>query len=166
MTRLVPCLVVVLALVAAGCGGDSKADAVAKTYNAFAHDVVMSNFDGACRLMTKEAQSDVVGAGKALTHGVHPCGAALESTMGLLDQGDMEALGRKVDASAVSVKGDSATVKAHGNKASLTSQDGSLAHRAGAVTAAAKAAWSRSFWSAYAPAKRTSASAKRSPRPR
>ena len=85
----------------------------------------MSNFDGACRLMTKDAQSDVVGAGKALTGGVHACGAALESTMGLLDQGDMESLGRKVDASAVAVKGDSATVKAHGNKASLTNQDGS-----------------------------------------
>jgi hypothetical protein len=125
MTRLVACLVVVLALVAAGCGGDSEADDVAKAYNAFAHDVVMSNFDGACRLMTKDAQSDVVGAGKALTGGVHPCGAALESTMGLLDQGDMESLGRKVDASAVAVKGDSATVKAHGNKASLTNQDGS-----------------------------------------
>ena len=64
MTRLVPCLVVVLALVAAGCGGDSEADDVAKAYNAFAHDVVMSNFDGACRLMTKDARSDVVGAGR------------------------------------------------------------------------------------------------------
>ena len=117
---------VVLALVAAGCGGDSKADAVAKTYNAFAHDVV--HVELRRRLPAHDegrAQSDVVGAGKALTGGVHPCGAALESTMGLLDQGDMEALGRKVDASAVSVKGDSATVKAHGNKASLTNQDGS-----------------------------------------
>ena len=124
MTRLVPCLAVVLALVAAGCGGNSDADDVAKAYNAFAHDVVTSDFDGACRLMTREAQADVVGAGKALTGGVHPCGAALESTMGLLDEGDMKALGREVDASAVAVKGDSATVKAHGNKASLTSQDG------------------------------------------
>ena len=124
MTRLVPCLVVVLALVAAGCGGDSEADDVAKAYNAFAHDVVTSDFDGACRLMTKDAQADVVGAGKALTGGVHPCGAALESTMGLLDEGDMKALGTQVDASAVAVEGDSATVKAHGNKARLTSQDG------------------------------------------
>ena len=48
MTRLVGCLVVVLALVAAGCGGDAEADDVAKAYNAFAHDVVMSDFDGAC----------------------------------------------------------------------------------------------------------------------
>jgi hypothetical protein len=76
---------------------------VAKTYSAFAHDVVSSDFDGACRLMTKDARADVVGA---------------------------------------------------------------LSHLSGSVTAAANAAWSSSFWSAYAPAKRTSASAKRSPRPR
>ena len=44
--------------------------------------------------------------------------------MGLLDEGDMKALGTQVDASAVAVEGDSATVKAHGNKARLTSQDG------------------------------------------
>jgi hypothetical protein len=124
MKRLVPCLVVLLAVVAAGCGGDSEADDVAKAYNAFAHDVVTSDFSGACRLMTKQAQADVGGAGKALTGAVHPCGDALESAMGLLDEGDMKALAKRVDASAVAVTGDSATVKANGNKASLTSQGG------------------------------------------
>jgi hypothetical protein len=125
MRRLALCMPLVLALAVTACGGDSTSDDIAKAYNGFTHDVVTSNFDGACKRMTATAQTDVVTAGKALTGGTaKSCGDALESTMQLLDQGDLESLGKKIDGSSVKVTGDIATVQAHGNKAGFARQDG------------------------------------------
>ena len=125
MRRLALSLTLVLALSVAACGGDSTSDDIAKAYNGFTHDVVTSNFAGACKRMTATAQEDVRSAGKALTGGTtHSCGDALESTMQLLDQADLEALAKKVDGSTVKVTGDIATVQANGNKASFARQDG------------------------------------------
>jgi hypothetical protein len=125
MRRLALPLMLVLAMAVAACGGDSASDDIAKAYNGFAHDVVTSDFAGACKRMTSAAQEDVLAAGKALTGGTSKsCGDALESTMQLLDKGDLEALGKKVDGSTVKVTGDIATVQANGNKASFARQDG------------------------------------------
>ena len=125
MRRLALPLMLVLAMAVAACGGDSASDDIAKAYNGFTHDVVTSNFAGACRRMTAAAQQDTLAAGKALTgNTAHACSDALESTMQLLDQGDLEALGKKVDGSSVKVTGDIATLQANGNKASFARQDG------------------------------------------
>ena len=124
MHRIVASIALCALLAVAACGGDSASDDVAKVYNRFSHDVVTSNYAGACKLMTPEAQKDVVAAGKALTSTNHPCGDALESTMQLLDKGDFVALGKKVDGSSVKVTGDIATVQANGNKASFAKRDG------------------------------------------
>jgi hypothetical protein len=124
MHRIAASLALCALLAVAACGGDSSSEHVANAYNRFSHDIVTSNYAGACKLMTPEAQKDVIAAGKALTSAKHPCGDALESTMQLLDKGDFDALRKKVDGSSVKVTGKIATVQANGNKASFAERDG------------------------------------------
>ncbi len=125
MSRFAASLTVLLVLGVCACGGDSAPKDVAKVYNSFTHDVVSSDFPSACGLMTKEAQAQVVTAGKTLTRGVSKtCSVALESTMQLVDDGDLTSLANKATASDVTVKGDAATVKAHGNTSRFERRDG------------------------------------------
>jgi hypothetical protein len=123
MTRIAACLALVITLALLGCGSDRTADDVAHAYNTFAHDVAVSDFAGACRLMTADVRREIVAEG-ALLHAGPACDASLESTMQLLDQGDLVALDEDVDATDVTVHGDVATLKAHGKTMHLARDGG------------------------------------------
>jgi hypothetical protein len=126
MTRVGACIALLVTLAAVACGGDATADDVAHAYNAFAHDVAVSDFAGACALMTAEVRREIIAEGSIL-HAGPGCAESLESTMQLLDHADLVALDRDVDATDVKVSGDAATVRAHGKTMHLA-RDGGAWH--------------------------------------